>query len=73
MAVEVKRAEPQGTKGGGWRVKAVRESRRKDSLICIVLPDICHPTRIVHIESMQDHLKKCSKSGQRTITDLVKK
>lgn len=50
---------------GIWYVERIRESRKSDDLVAIVLPD-----DRVYIDSMSVHLSKCTKKGGRTIRDL---
>jgi len=47
-------------------VREVTPARQRDDLIAFVLPNKC-----VIVESMQEHLSKCSASGTRTVTKMV--
>lgn len=62
--VEVKRAT---YKGRSWKVAHVRPNRKKDDLIAMVLPN-----GYVYIDSMENHLSKCTKYGSRAISGIVK-
>lgn len=62
--VEVKRA---GFSSRRWRVGRVRKARKGDDLVALVLPN-----SRVYIDSMENHLKYCERSGTRTITSIVK-
>lgn len=48
-------------------VAPVKPRRLNDHLIAIVLP-----SGSVYLEDMQSHLRKCAKSGARSVTDLVR-
>jgi len=62
--VEVKRV----TKGSrSLRVSCVRPLRRADDLVAMVFPD-----NRIYIDSMKNHLSKCSKNGSRSVTGLFK-
>ena len=50
-----------------WQVSFVKEKRRGDDFVAIVLPN----TR-VHVEKMTEHLSKCGNYGNRSVTAIVK-
>lgn len=50
-----------------WLVPPVEPARRQDHFIAIVLPN-----DEVIVEPMPHHLAKCSKSGARTVTTLIR-
>lgn len=64
MSVEIKSA--RRGKNGCWVVNPVSEPRRKDDLIAIRCGG-----KYFLVESMEDHLKCCSRSGQRQMTKLL--
>ncbi len=65
LSVEIKTARRK--KGNTWAVDPVEPLRQKDDLIAI----ICPIGKYVLIESMVQHLKNCSKSGDRPMTLLL--
>lgn len=68
VEVKVAKRGPKKTKYlGTWRVERVRDSRKNDDLVAIVLPN-----KRVYIDSMRHHLLECGPSGDRTVTMLVK-
>lgn len=62
--VEVK---PVSLFARSWRVSSVKEKRKNDDLIALVLPN-----GRVYIDSMKHHLSKCGKMGTRSATAIVK-
>lgn len=65
--VEVKRAFKHNLNKNSWRTQKVSDNRIKDDLIAVVLPN-----DYVYIDSMENHLRHCTKYGFRTITSIVK-
>jgi hypothetical protein len=64
MSVEIKRAR-KDRKTKAFKVDPVQRLRTKDDLIAIIINK-----DYVLIESMEDHLKCCSKTGVRALTTL---
>lgn len=50
-----------------WQVPRVRESRRYDDLIAIVMPN-----GFVHVEDMAEYMKGCNRYGSKNVTALVR-
>lgn len=66
ISVEVKTARLVA-RPSCWGVERVRHTRINDDMIAIVLPD----GKVV-LESMKDHLSKCTVRGRRSITQMVR-